>query len=308
MNKLTDLIKTFKKVDNWQQFVENNFERKSGTYSYVSVTEIDIKYDKQLFRYPTKVVFEDGYVKAQKDITKRETLIINNKPVRIIERKKIIPLGFYKRDKKFSGDIYQIIADILGEKKIQNSVFSDDLLTPNDNPFFSIDSKQKWTSYLLILQQESKQKENITNLEDFSFLNDILNDYGIHYGFENLLQDYVIVVFPMPYLRIVENKIQKKDDNESIFLVVEFNQLPIFYTSQSKIEIDGLIKNLQGEIIYKETETIKFGKAKYQVVEITPKQKSEIGYTEFAIKINKVTVDKFSGYYIRDIKVNIKAK
>lgn len=308
MNKLTNIIKDFIYVDNWQGIVKDNFERKSGTYSYVTVSEIEVRYDKQLFLYPTKVVFEYGYVQAQKNIIKQEKIAIDNKLIRITERKKIIPLGFYQRGKKYSGDIFQIITDIIGNSKIQSSSFSNDLLTPDDNPFFGIDSKQKWASYVLVLQKEIKQLEDNTNSEEFRFLNDILDDYGIHYGFEKSLQNIILVIFPMPYLKVVENKIRKNDAGEFIYLILEFNQLPLFFTSQIKIEIEGLMKNLKSETIYQKVETIKFGKTKYQLVELFPEKKSEIGYTTFSIKINGTLVDKFSGYYIRDIKLDIKEK
>lgn len=308
MNKLTDLIKSFTKLDNWQDIVKENFERKSGTYTYVTVTDIEVKSDKQVFHYPTKIVFESGYVKSQKNIVRQEKTTINNRQIKITERKKIIPLGFFQRVKIFSGDIYQIIADILDNVKIQTSSFSNDLLTPNDNPLYGVDSKQKWASYLLVLQKETNPGESVSPSEDFGLLNDILDDYGIHYSFEKPLKDFVLVIFPMPYIRVVENKLRRNENGESVFLVLEFNQLPLFYTSQIKIEIDGVIKNLKSEIIYQKTEVIKFGKAKYQVVELFPERKSEIGFTDFSIKINGTLVDKFSGYYIRDIKLDIKAK
>jgi len=300
MNNLTDFTKTFKKVDDWQEFVKNNFDRNSGSYSSVTVTEIEVHYKKQIFRYPTKIVFEYGYVKTQKNIIKNERLL-NNKQVKVVEKQQIIPLGLYKRDKEFSGDISQIITDILDNNKIESGSFSGDLLTPNDNPFYSIDSKQQWSSYLLVLKKENKLYEKDTNCEEINFLNDILDDYGIHYSFENSLQDHVLVIFPMPFLKIVENRIRKEKDNKDIdeylFLVIEFNLLPFFFTSQVKIEIDGLIKDLKGETIYQKTKIIKCDKAKYQTVDIVPKQQSKIGYAEFAVKINGAVVDKFSGYY-----------
>ncbi|PKP45936.1 MAG: hypothetical protein CVT94_16325 [Bacteroidetes bacterium HGW-Bacteroidetes-11] len=308
MNKLTDLIKTFVKVDDWKGVVKENFERKSGTYAYVTVAEIEIKYDKKVFRYPTKVVFEYGYIKAEKNITKQEKLTLDKKPIKITERKKIIPLGFYQRGRKYSGDIFQIIGDILGNNKILTSSFSNDLLTSNDNPLYSIDSKQKWASYILTLHKEGKHSSEETNSEQFSTLNEILNDYGIHYSFDAQLQNTVIVIFPMPYLKVVENKIKKNDNGESIFMVLEFNQLGLFYSSQLKIEIDGIIKNLKNEVVYQKVETLKFAKAKYQVVELYPEQQSEIGYSSFSIKINGTLVDKFSGYYIREINLDIKSK
>jgi hypothetical protein len=307
MNKLTDLIKNFTKHDDWQNVVKENFERKSGTYTYVSITDIEVKSEKNVFHYPTKIVFESGYVKSQKNIVKQEKTTVNNRQIKITERKKIIPLGFYQRDKKYSGDIFQIINDILDNANIQSSSFSNELLTPKENPLYSVDSKQKWASYLLVIQKEMKLYENISSTEEFSFLNDILDEYGIHFSFEKQLKDFALIIFPMPYLRVVENKLRRNESGESVFLVIEFNQLPLFYTSQIKIEIDGVIKNLKNEIIYKKTEVIKFAKAKYQVVELFPDQKSEIGFTDFSIKINGTLVDKFSGYYIRDIKLDIKA-
>ena len=307
MSKLTDLIQTFEKVDDWQGVVRENFERKSGTYSCVTVTDIEVKYDKKVIHYPTKIVFEYGYVKGERSITKNERVTINKKKIKITERKKIIPLSFYERKQKYSGEIFQIINDIVGSKILSDSRFSTDLLTTGDNPLYGIDSKQKWASYLLVLQRVSKD-ERTTNQEDFSFLNDLLADYGIHYDYEATLQDYLFVVFPMPYIKVVENKIKKKDGNESIFLVLEYNEIGFFYTSQLKIEIDALIKDTKKETIYQKVIPVKFAKAKYQVVEIVPDTKAEIGFTAFSVKINGTLVDKFSGYYIRDIKFDIKVK
>lgn len=308
MNKLTELIQDFDKVDDWQGLVRQNFERKSGTYSYVTVTKIEVHIDSQVFHYPTKVVFEYGYVKSQRDITKNEKVVINKRQIKIIERKRIIPLSFYQRSHKYTGEIFQIIKDIVGRGTISEGLFSSDLLTPSDNPLFAIDSNQKWASYLLVLQKTRSLANSNISLDRFDSSNNILNDYGIHYDFDPSLRDSVIVIFPMPYLKVVENKIKKKESGESIFLVIEFNQLGIFYSSSIKIEIDGLIKDVKKNTIYKKVESIKFGKAKYQVVELEPKEPSEIGFAAISIKINGTLVDKFSGYYIRDIKLDIKAR
>lgn len=307
LNKLTDLIQTFEKIDDWQGVVRENFERKSGTYSYVTVTDIEVRYDKKVFHYPTKIVFEYGYIKGERSITKNEKVTINKKKIKITERKKIIPFSFYERRQKYSGEIFQIIKDIVGTKIVPDSKFSSDLLTTGDNPLYGIDSKQKWASYVLVLHRVSR-KEITTNEEDFSFLNDLLAEYGIHYGYEATLQDYVFVIFPMPYIKVIENKIKKEDDNESIFLVLEYNEMGFFYNSQLKIEIDALIKDIKKETIHQKVIPVKFAKAKYQVVEIVPDTKAEIGFTTISVKINGTLVDKLSGYYIRDIKFDIKVK
>ena len=307
MNKLTDLIQTFEKIDDWQEVVRKNFERKSGTYTYATVTDIEIKYGEQVFYYPTKIVFEYGYIKALKNIVRTEKITLNKKRIKITERKKIIPFSFYERGKKYSGEIFQIIKDIVGTKINSNSLFSPDLLTTSDSPLYNIDSKQKWASYLLVLHRQSKN-DSVATPEMLDILNDLLVDYGIHYGYDSSLRDFILVIFPMPYIKVVENKIKRNENNESIFLVLEFNQFGLFYTSQLKIEIDALIKNIKKETIYETIETIKFGKAKYQVIELTPETKGEIGFAAISIKINGILVDKFSGYYIRDIKLDIKVK
>lgn len=307
MNKLTDLIQTFEKVDDWQGIVRQNFERKSGTYSFVTVTKIKVEYEKQIFNYPTKVVFEYGYIKAQKSITKYEKITINKKKIKITENKDVIPLSFYERKEKYTGEIFQILNDIVGNKILSNGHFSSDLLTPRDNPLYNIDSKQKWSSYLLVLNRKVKSDYSPV-FEVPSILDDLLSDYGINYSYDLTLQDLVFVIFPMPYIKVVENKIKKDEVKESIFLVLEFNEVGFFYTSQLKIEIEALIKDIKKEVIYHRTVPIKFGKAKFQVVEITPDGRGEIGFAAISIKINGILVDKSSGYYIRDIKLDFKLK
>lgn len=307
MNTFKDLIKTFDAISDWKAIISQNFERKSGAYSFATVTEIEIKYDNQVFKLPTKIVFEYGYAKQLRNIVKTEKVTYNKKILKVIEKKKVIPFGFYERRHKYSGEIYQILNDIIGNKINLKSHFSTNLLSTDDNPLYGIDSSQKWPSYILILENEETREADI-NKENYEFLNDILNDYGVHYNYEQSIKNNVVVIFPMPYIKVVENKIRRDNNIESIFLVLEFNQLPMFYTSQVKIEIQSLIKNIKNEIIFEKNETIKFEKAKYQVVRIFPEREEQIGFTSFLIRINGTLVNKFSGYYIREIKLDIKVK
>lgn len=307
MNILTDLTQSFETVTDWQEFVSKNFERRTGTYSYATVTNIEVKYNYQVFYYPTKIVLEYGYVKAPKSIVRTEKIKLDKQEIKIIERKKVIPFSFYERREKYTGEISQILNDILGKGVNNEGSFSPDLLSTHDNPLYNIDSKQKWSSYLLVLKRNRK-KEIPYPSELLDSFNDLLADYGIHYGFDPTLKDLIFVVFPMPYLRVVENKIKKRESGESIFLVLEFNESGMFYTSQLKIEIQALIKDFKQQTILEKTIPVKFDKAKYQVVELTPDIKGEIGFSAFSIRINGTLVDKFSGYYIRDIKIDIKAK
>ncbi len=81
----------------------------------------------------------------------------------------------------------------------------------------------------------------------------------------------------------------------------------LFYPSQLKIEIEALIKDFKEQTILKKTIPIKFDKAKFQVVELTPEMQGEIGFSAFLKRINGTLADKFSGYYIRDVKIDLKA-
>jgi hypothetical protein len=307
MNKLIDLIQSFETVTDWQEFVNKNFERSAGTYSYATVSNIEVKYNHKILFYPTKIVFEYGYVKAQKSIIRIEKITLDKQVIKITERRKVIPFSYYERKGKYTGEIFQILNDIIGTCINKKGNFSPDLLSTHDSPLYNIDSKQKWASYLLVLQRQRK-KEVPSLLDTIESFNDLLADYGIHYSYAPSLRDLILIVFPMPYLKVVENKIKKRETGESIFLVIEFNELVMVYTSQLKIEIQALIKDFKQQTILDKTVPVKFDKAKFQVVEITPEVKSEIGFSAFTILINGTLVDKFSGYYIRNIKIDIKAK
>lgn len=82
----------------------------------------------------------------------------------------------------------------------------------------------------------------------------------------------------------------------------------LFYTSQLKIEIEASIKDFKEQTILQKIIPIKFDKAKFQVVELIPKIQGEIGFSAFLIRINETLADKFSGYYIREIKIDLKTK
>jgi hypothetical protein len=77
----------------------------------------------------------------------------------------------------------------------------------------------------------------------------------------------------------------------------------LFYTSQLKIEIEALIKDSPQKTI-----PIKFDKAKFQVIDLTPEIQGEIGFTAILKRINGILADKSSGYYSSDIKIDLKTK
>lgn len=307
MKDIKTLIGSFKKVPVWKDFIKENFDRKTSNYNYADVSNIKVEYDNQTYFYPTKIILKDGYVRQKKNIQKVENTSLNNKPIKITETTSIIPFSFYKRNEKYTGELFECLDDILcdNDMKIKDyGFYSPELLSYRNTPLFSIDSKLRWSSYMLILEQEKPKTE--VSKEAPAELKDILADYGINYNYENELNNYTIILFPMAFVKAIENRIQKKDGRESIFLVLEYNQLGLFFSSKFEITIDIIIKDFNQKIIYRKNYPIEFQKSKYQIVNIYPEKDGEIGYCSFSIKINNAIVDTSSGYYIRDIKVNIK--
>jgi hypothetical protein len=82
----------------------------------------------------------------------------------------------------------------------------------------------------------------------------------------------------------------------------------LFYTSQLKIEIEALIKDFKEQNSPQKTIPIKFDKAKFQVIDLTPEIQGEIGFTAILKRINGILADKSSGYYSSDIKIDLKTK
>lgn len=313
MNELESIIKDFENLDSWESFVKNNFERRAGLYTTVKIKEFRIEVDKEKYIYPRRILFESRYVKAKKIFNNIEKTIINGKKIKAVERTTVIPFGLYKRQKKYSGELVNIIKDIFAGSKIESCKVSNTLLQLGDTPLFNIDSKIDWPSYILMFNRTEliKKYDNIASQEDIdhSLLNEISSEYGINYSFNKQLEKLDFLIFKIPYLKIIENKIKSDEgDFEKLFFVLKYGDSSIFYTSKLDIRAKVLIKDINKEIVFDDSLKISFDKSKHQVLEVKPEKKCEIGYSSIELFINDTLVDKRSGYYIRSFKIDVKIK
>ncbi|HLF52554.1 hypothetical protein [Flavobacterium sp.] len=314
MDDFGSIIKNFQILSDWESYIKENFERRSGLYSFVSIIEFRIEIDKRKYIYPRRIIFESGYIKAKKIINKIEKTTSYTKKVKTVERKIQIPFGYYKRENKYSGELINIMKDIFRGNTFEYCKFSNDILQIGDTPLFNIDSKIDWPSYVLFyFRNNSKDIIPIDNVqnenEDYIILKDISSESGMHYTYSEKLKLIDFVIFKIPYLKIIENRIKKENDGfEKLFFVLEYGDLSIFYNSKYDIKAKVLIKDIEKNVIFDDTVKIDFDKSKYQTLEVKPKIRSEIGFSLIDIYINNILVDKRSGYYIRSIKIDVKVK
>ncbi|WP_157499513.1 hypothetical protein [Flavobacterium commune] len=305
MENIDNIIGKSSPISDWKEFVKENFQREAGIYSFLTVRTLEIEYNNEKFVYPKRIVFESGYARSIRKLKTVETVTHFKKTVKVIEKKEVIPFGLYQRRNKYSGDFFEILADIIKSDNLQ-SYFSNDLLPINDNPLFSIDSKLNWPSYLLTLNTSNQIYSEERN-EDISFLKDIAQEYGFHLPYTKSLEELIFIIFPMPYIKIVENKINKDSENEKLYLVLEFNDTSFFYTQKNlNIKLEALIKGTKEEVLLDKEFKLEFKKSKFQIVELDVMNGGIISYSSLKISINNVIVSKTSGYYIRDIKINVK--
>jgi hypothetical protein len=300
MTDLPSLFKDFEELPDWKNFLKENFDRRNGVYNYALTSEVEVNVDNAKINFPTKIIFSSGVVRNEKDIEKTEKFTSKNKSIAIHEKQRVTPFSFYDRSTKYTGEVFEIMSDLLDGQQILKAYFSKDLLSSSDDPLFSIDSTIKWPSYILLFRKEASTNDN--DLIDFE---EDLTNFGIHFTPDNDLQNFVIVIFPMPYIRIAENKISSFEGKECIRLILEYNTLGLFYTSKMDVNIVSTIKNNHGEVIHNGEKMIDFENSKYQVVQIVPESSGEISYFSTQITINGVKVAQDSGYYIRSIKLNI---
>jgi hypothetical protein len=303
MNQLKDLIDSFQPTSDWKQFIRSNFERKSNAYNFVSVSRLQIKFKNKVYHFPTKIVFDYGWVKAEKHIKRTEKFLEGSEWVTITETKTITPFGYFERRERFSGEFDEILEDVIGSKKRFASLISENLLQTGDNPLYGIDSLQQWPAYIMVLQNTNSRAGSFQDVPDI--WNDLLTDYGIHYSFDPSLYNTTIVIFPMRYIKILENRIRRKE-KESIFVVLEFNSLPLFYITRLNIEIKAIIKDTNDQV-YEQRQIVKYEKTRFQTVDIIPEAPCEVAFSDISVLINNTLVNRTSGYYIRNIKIDVKS-
>lgn len=306
MKLFPDIIRDLKTANGWQTTLDKNFSRKSANYSTLKLTEVKILYDGITYGFPQKIVFDSAFTSQEREITKTEKTVFNGKKIEIIQITKIIPLGFHDRKDKYTGTFSQIITDILGNNLSEEFHYEEGLLSYRDNPLYAVDSKIDWSSYLMVLKSEDGVFASAR--EAYPPFEPLLENYGIHYSSGSGKSPYILLIFPMQYVKIVENKIMKTQRGEAIFLVLEYNQTAL-YNPNFNVTIKGQIKNTQNAIIYNHESQSRYTGTKYESFQITPnKLLDTIGYSDFSIRINNIEVDRTKGYYIRSIKANLNVK
>ena len=294
----------------WETLIDSNFNRRANVYQYLMKSDYSISVDNQKLKLPSKIVFCNGYERFR-SVSSKETIIeYKSKKIVVNEKTHIIPFGLYERKFKYSGSTAQILKDVVGEELL-SCMLSDNLLEVGNYPLYGIDSKLEYPSYLLLFEKmksNSKQKTNIDlDTEEFkSVMKDILMSIGINYEIDNINSNLTYVIFPLPYVQIIENRLNTKDEKEKVTLTLKFNSAFYNVFRQNEILIDYEIKELNGEETEKSKMKIDFERGEIMVVNVCPQKIKKIGLCKFKILINKVEVNHFSGTYIRSIQINTK--
>ena len=294
----------------WEALIDSNFNRRSNVYQYLIKSDYFISVDNQKIKLPSKIVFYNGYERFRSVSSKKTIIEYKSKKIVLDEKTHIIPFGLYERKYKYSGSTAQILKDIVG-KDLLNCMFSDKLLDIGNYPLYGIDSKLEYPSYLLLFEKmksNNKQKTSIDlNTEGLkSVMKDVLMSIGINYEIDNINANLTYVIFPLPYVQIIENRLNTKDEKEKVTLTLKFNSTFYNVFRQNKIFIDYEIKELNGDVSEKSKIQIDFEGREIMVVNVCPQKIKKIGLCKFKILISDVEVNHFSGTYIRSIQINTK--
>jgi hypothetical protein len=308
-------IEKYSYFPDWRNLVDANFLRNSGVYSYLVSTETDIFLDKDRLKLPRKIVFMSKYERFRRKSSKNTVIEYKGRRILIKEKIQIIPFGTYDRKYKFSGTFSEILNDLIKQKNIFECKFSEKLLETGNYPLFGIDSNIKYPSYLLQISDKfkfqnltEKQINNyiIENEELKSVIKDILATIGIYYELYDINPEMIYVIFPLPYVKILENRLDTSDKNEKVSLTLEFNKDFYNVFKKSTIELHYEIKELNSEFSEKSFFKFEFtGKSIYEI-KINPKNITKIGLCSFKVLINEIEVNQFKGTYIRGFKINTK--
>lgn len=314
MSEITSILKGFIPLPNWEDYINDNFGRNAGLYSSASIKELYVNIDGIRYNFPHRIIFNNEYIKSKRNIRKIETTVIDNRKVKVIERTRHIPFRFYQRDnRRYSGSILDIIKDILCDKPFSVCLYNNNLAQVGNSPLYNIDSNIEWPSYIFYFGVNPEYL--ISDISDtdqatLSILTEITREYGINISYNEAITNSYLVIFPISYIRVAENRI-KKDENgqEKLSLILQFNRFnTIFSISRPEIEARILIKDIYNQTIYKQSVPIKYENSQYCFLEIAPAPRHEIGFSSIEIFVNNVLVENRSGHYIRSIKIDMKAE
>jgi len=303
---------TFIDKTNWRKFIDENFNIKSGVYHYLVYTETKILIDKKQIHLPTKIVFNSGYQRFRMKESKVSEFEYRKKKYKLLEKQQIIPFGTYERKYKFSGSFSQILNDILKESVTKDCFFSNKLLETGNYPLYGIDSNIKYPSYLFKIKNNATVKTSSSieyqpiNEEEKDAIREILGYVGVHYEPHEVQDGSTFIIFPLPYIRIVENRLNTKGEVEGVNLTLDFNKEFYNVFKSNRIELHYDITDIDKERKDESIVGIEFDGKRFVELIVRPKNISKIGQCKFKILINNVEVNQFQGTYLRGIKINTK--
>lgn len=310
-----DSTEKLKFYTNWKEIVDDNFNRRSGVYFFVQSVETLIIIGKTKIKLPRKIVFSNEYERLRRKSIKNTIIPYKGKKITIKETEQIIPFGTYERKFKFSGNFSEIISDIIKHTNTNSCRFSDDLLEVGNYPIYGIDSKIKYPSYLLQIGYNQQFDKNLQKQKYYdilkddelkSVLKDLLETVGINYDIFEIDPEITNVIFPIPYIRIIENRLSTSSEHEAIDLTLEFNRF--FYQSfkMGNLQAKYKITELNGSETESNIENIEFTGNRIKNIKIRPSKLSKIGMVDLKILINNIEVNQFKGTYIRGFKIDTK--
>ena len=204
----------------------------------------------------------------------------------------------------------EILDDLINLKSNNIFMFSDELLDNRNFPIYGIDSKLEYPTYLLACQnKKSKNKfhnqEILYKYDDeiIDFIKDAMSIIGINYDISQVGHSDVFILFPLPYVQIIQNRLDTENSREKIIITLKKNNklFNVFKHNRLKLRYD--ISELNTELTETDFVEIPYTRREIQNIEIEPNRVNKIGKCKIDILLNDITVNKFYGTYLRDIKI-----
>lgn len=131
----------------------------------------------------------------------------------------------------------------------------------------------------------------------------------INYNLLKIQAITTFILFQLPYVEILENKLNTENNRESILLTIRKNDHFAAIFKQNSLKVSTYITELNSEKVDVNVFEVPYSKRKIQTIEIAPEAVEKIGKTHFELLINNVLVNKFSGSYLRGVsfELNLKA-
>ena len=309
LEKVIENIKNnYVDISDWASQIDESFSRNLNGYNSFAIEKITVNYDTEKYILPLRIVFLDNIVRNDSEIDSTHIIGLKDKEAIVTINKQVHALSFYKRTNgiKYSGKTSEIINDAISNYKIEKFYLSKRLENEHSDTLFFLDSNLNWGAFIAIIQCEQKIETSQKPLPNE--LNDYLHEFGINYKYSSIDTGYIFIFFPVPYIKIVSNKIVKKD-REILSLVLEYNFQRLAFIQGAPIVLKCLIKSTNNNVIFNDIiplENKDF--LTFLPVEIVPSSTEPIGSADITVLLNKIEVERSYGTYIRQINIDIKVK